>query len=29
MKNPNMMGGDLTLDEDYTSGARFILAIPA
>lgn len=24
----NMMGGDLTLDEDYTSGARFILAIP-
>jgi signal transduction histidine kinase len=25
----NMMGGDLTLDEDYTSGARFILAIPA
>jgi signal transduction histidine kinase len=24
-----MMGGDLTLDESYTLGARFILAVPA
>ena len=24
-----MMGGDLTLDESYTEGARFVLAIPA